>query len=106
MEKNKVEKICEDFKVKCDDLWYYLDKYNKVVLDNNDEEEFIYFMDYFDEYLNGVSPLEVAREVIIGKFNPYDMYFKIGISALESSNYLEELMYHEYLKVVFESEGI
>ena len=35
-------------------------------------------MDLFDNYLSGLSPIEIANRIYFGNFNPNDSYFKFN----------------------------
>ena len=53
------------------------------------EESTYYDMDAFDEFLDGYTPLEIARKIFFGgDFNPNDEYFRFNAYGnLESANW-------------------
>lgn len=69
------------------------------------EESTYYDMDEFDEFLDGRTPLEIARMIFFGNFNPNDDYFRFnGYGNLESANWgdveaeaeglVDDIIYH------------
>ena len=49
-----------------------------------------YDMAEFDEFLDGYTPMEIARMIHFGEFNPYDDYFRFdGYGNLESLDWQE-----------------
>ena len=45
----------------------------------------VFYMDEFNEVMNGIEPLEIANRMFFGNFNPNDEYFRFdGYANLES----------------------
>ena len=70
-----------------DDLAVLLQHMNEY--DGCFEESTYYDMDSFDEFLDGYTPLEIARMIFFGDgFNPNDEYFRFNAyDNLESANW-------------------
>ena len=71
-----------------DDLAYLLQHMNGY--DGCFEDCAYYDMDLFDELLDGYTPMEIARMIFFGEFNPNDDYFRFNAYGnLESANWLD-----------------
>lgn len=75
------------------------DLLNEVVVnyleENNWTNDIWIDMDNFDEYMSGLSPIEIAQRVFYGDFYPNHNYFKFnGYDNVVSSDYLD---YKDYL---------
>ena len=58
--------------------------------DGSFEEAIYYDMDQFDEFMSDNTPMEIARMIHFGEFNPYDDYFRFdGYGNLESLDWQE-----------------
>ena len=56
----------------------------------------VYYMDDFDEIMNGCQPIEIAQRIYFGDFNPNDEYWRFnGYANLES---LDEYELYEEIK--------
>ena len=70
------------------------------------EEASYYDMDEFDEFLSGLPPMEIAKMIYFGGFNPNDEYFRFNSAygTLESADWpdivakaaglVDEIIYH------------
>ena len=69
-----------------DDLIYLLQHMNGY--DGCFEEATYYDMDEFDEFLSGRTPVEIARMIFFGEFNPNNDYFRFNAYGnLESADW-------------------
>lgn len=86
-----------------DDLTYLLQHMNGY--DGCFEEATYYDMDEFDEVLSDRTPLEIARMIFYGDFNPHSEYFRFNAYGnLESADWpdivaeaedlVDEIIYH------------
>ena len=66
--------------------------HNEYCEANNCMDDYVYFMDDFDEILGGMKPWEIARATFYGnRFNPCDDYFYFNACGnLESLQYAED----------------
>ena len=56
--------------------------------------DYVYDMDLIDEIFSGDSPMNILQRAFFGDFNPNHDYFKFnGYGNLESSDYVDELIY-------------
>ena len=59
-----------------------------------------YPMDFFDEYMYGYEPTDIANMVAFGNYNPYDEYFKFdgygNIETLSEQSYENEVQEYAY----------
>lgn len=87
---NKQEKIVDYLKNLADFELVYTHNYYRKATNNMDD--FIYCMDDFDEIMNDSNPLEIARKISYGDFNPTDTWFWFdGYANLTSSDFINEL---------------
>lgn len=86
-----------------DDLTYLLQHMNAY--DGCFEEATYYDMDEFDEFLSGHTPMEIARMIFYGDFNPNNEYFRFNAYGnLESADWhdvvaeaedlVDDIIYH------------
>lgn len=69
-----------------DDLTYLLQHMNGY--DGCFEEASYYDMEEFDEFLTGLTPMEIAQMIFFGDFNPNNGYFRFnGYGNLESADW-------------------
>lgn len=83
-----LEKALEFFKENEDlfnEVLEEMDNYNGYLGDNR-----TYYMEDFNELLNGKEPLELASMIAFGEFNPYHDYFYFnGYGNIKSSPYID-----------------
>ena len=67
--------------------------------DGSFEDVLYYDMDEFDELLDGYTPMEIARMIWFGEFNPNDEYFRFNAYGnLESADWRDVEVEAEDLK--------
>ena len=66
--------------------------HNEYCEANNCVDDYVYFMDDFDEIMGGMKPWEIARATFYGnRFNPCDDYFYFNAYGnLESLQYADD----------------
>ena len=89
--RNYVEHLIDD------DLVYLLQYMNSY--DGSFEDAIYYDMDEFDFFLTGYTPMEIARMIYFGEFNPNDDHFHFdAYGNLESANWRDIVEEAEDLK--------
>ena len=69
-----------------------LDLHREFCEENNYVDDYVYYMNDFDELESGRSPLEIAQLVVGEDFNPNHEYYKYTIYGVKSSDYVSDLI--------------
>nr|DAS05204.1 MAG TPA: hypothetical protein [Caudoviricetes sp.] len=67
-----------------------ISEYNEYCEYCNDMDSVVYSMYEFDEVVSNFTPMELARSIVYGEFNPYDDWFTFdgygNLQSLKNSN--------------------
>lgn len=81
-----------------EEVGYEMFHWNEYVLSHSTSVGAIYYMEEFDDALDGYSPSEIADMIAHGSYYAYDDYFMFkdgGIVTMDESDALDEISYED-----------